>query len=368
MQSTSPNVVAEIQDILREYDLGDLVNFNHNERGYLNISYVIETIKDGRRSKYFLRRYRSNIQEPEVQFEHSVITHLLDQGFSLIAGVIENRQGTTYLKKIEEGNPIYYAVFDYLEGEDKYTWVDPNCSPEEMGNAASVLASFHDSVVDLRPKGKRFVSKICELLPEIADQIQQCPSFSKGMVFDSYLQEHIPLILRNCEVVQSKLKAENAGNLQQMVVHGDYHPGNLKFEESTIVGLFDFDWSNFDLRCFDVGLALWYFVTDWKKKSDGHIRLKDLDLFLDSYQSSVRRYNKIEPLSEIELRILPSMINAGNLYVLKWTVSDYYDNDVPSDEYMVYLQHSVKFCQWYEQGGEQLLTNRIESSLNLLES
>lgn len=361
MTLNSSDVVAEIQDILQNYDLGDLVDIERNERGYININYLIETMKAGRKSKYFLRRYKSGIQETEIEFEHSIINHISAQGFSLVARVIETRQGDTYLIRFEDDLLIFYAVFEYLEGEDKYTWIDPKCSPSELSNAAAILARLHGAVVDLKPKGRRIEPKILELLPQIADRIQQGPGLSKGTEFDSYLLEHSPLILRNCKITQQKLISEGAAGWPQLVIHSDYHPGNLKFEGVEVVGLCDFDSSKIDFRCFDVALAIWYFVTDWVQGRDGQIRLRDFELFLDAYQSNLHQFPEIDPLSEIELSNLPLMINTASLYILNWTVTDYYSNDVPPDEYLVYLRHSVNFCQWYEQEGEQLLTGSIDS-------
>ena len=48
-------------------------------------------------------------------------------------------------------------------------------------------------------------------------------------------------------------------DLIHMVIHCDFHPGNLKFQNNAITGLFDFDWSKVDVRCFDVALAIIYF-------------------------------------------------------------------------------------------------------------
>lgn len=368
MTITSHKAVAEIKDILAYYDLGDLVDFELNERGYINTSFEIETENKGIRTRYFLRRYKTGIQESEIKFEHSILKHLAKQGFTLIAKVIETRQGHSYLAKVDDGQRIFYSIFEFLEGEDKYTWVDPNCSPSELRFASSVLAKFHAAVADLYPQGRRFEPKIVELLPQIAERIQQCSQMSKGKLFDSFLQSNIPLLLRNCDEVHHKLVSAGASDWLHIIIHNDFHPGNMKFDGERVVGLFDFDWSKIDLRCFDLGLAIWYFVTDWKKGRDGQIRLRDFKLFLDNYQSTLRQSHELVPLNEFELLNLPLMVSAGNLYVLNWTVADYYDQDVQQDEYMVYLSHSVNFCKWYEQEGEHLLAQAIESTLNNPES
>lgn len=51
--------------------------------------------------------------------------------------------------------------------------------------------------------------------------------------------------------------------MSHLVIHGDYHPGNVKFQDGKVSGIFDFDWSNADLRCFDVAIALLYFCSVW---------------------------------------------------------------------------------------------------------
>ena len=47
--------ISEIKDILVNYDLGEPIDFERNERGFVNTSYAIETIKQGKNQKYFLR-------------------------------------------------------------------------------------------------------------------------------------------------------------------------------------------------------------------------------------------------------------------------------------------------------------------------
>jgi homoserine kinase type II len=148
-----------------------------------------------------------------------------------------------------------------------------------------------------------------------------------------------------------------------MVVHCDYHPGNLKFIQSRVSGLFDFDWSKVDLRSFDVGLALWYFCASWKNPTDGELRLDDLATFLGAYQDYLRAQPGARPLSPLEAHYLPYLINAGNLYVLNWTILDFYSKDVDPQEYLIYLRHSVNFTRWFEAEGN---LERLEALIHTL--
>lgn len=357
-------IFAIIQDILSNYDLGELISYEQNERGYVNTSFTIETTKKGDQQRYFLRRYKSGIQEVEIEFEHSVISHLRDKNFNLIAKVYPTKQGSTYFKKYldDDGEqPIFYAIFDFLEGEDKYTCVDPHCTLLEIKSSAAVLAKFHHAVIDLFPKGQRFEPGILELLPQIRKSVKNRDKKSKGKKFDEYLQENISLIMDSCETAEQYFTDQHTSDWPQYLIHCDFHPGNLKFQAEKVVALFDFDWSKIDLRCFDVALAIWYFFVNWKGDQDGILRLDESRVFLDNYQLKMQNLLESGPLIENELQDLPMMTNLGNLYVLNWAVNDYYSKDVDAEEYLIWLRHCVNFIRWFNDSGYEHMERAVTS-------
>ena len=133
-----------------------------------------------------------------------------------------------------------------------------------------------------------------------------------------------------------------------MVIHCDYHPGNLKFDKNAVVGLFDFDWSKVDARCFDVALAIKYFFSNWGSPSDGDLRLNDINIFLQAYQETLKNTSQLAPLNPSELALLPHMISASVLYIINWTALDYYQNEVDELEYLGYLQHCLNILKWID--------------------
>jgi len=341
-------VVSELREILEHYDLGQLTGYEKNERGFVNVAYAIET-DAGRR--YFLRKYKRGIKEEEIQFEHSLIRHLVAEKSPPVARLYPTHEGKTYLHKFEgEGDTqgVYYAIFDYLPGEDRFTWVDPICTDEELKNAAATLAQFHHAVAQLTPEGKRVEPKILELLPVIDEYVRGCPARDKHTLFDRTLFENLPSILENLQRTRAILEEPEARRMVQLVIHCDFHPGNLKYDGDQVVGLFDFDWSKMDARCFDVALALYYFCVTWSGEGDGVLRLDQVETFLSAYQDWLRGRPGVGPLDAAEGKYLPYMINASNLYVLNWTILDYYGKDVDPQEYMIYLRHHVKFLRWFE--------------------
>lgn len=357
---------AEIIDILQHYQIGELVGYQKDERGYCNINYGIETEIRGERRRYFLRRYKNWIKKEELVFEHSVIKHLVERKFDLIAKLIKTKSGESYVHQRENGvgeEGVFYAIFEFLSGEDRYTWINPTCDEEELKSAARVLAQFHNAVFDLIPEGKRSEPKIVDLMPHVSTNVARCAQASRNTVFDAYLVENIDLIQRNISQTISSLNEPTCREMVQLVVHCDFHPGNLKFQGNQVIGLFDFDWSKTDSRCFDVALAIFYFFTAWEGKKDGELQIDQMPLFLRTYQDVLKDHPGVGPLSDAELKCLPSMITAGNLYVLNWTIVDYGTKTVDPNEYLVYLSHSVNLIKWFEDENNRIKMERLISTM-----
>ncbi|HLE13965.1 MAG TPA: phosphotransferase [Anaerolineales bacterium] len=344
--------LSEVRGIVGEYDLGELVACDQDQRGTVNTSFVIMCAKDGEWDKYFLRRYKLGVQEEEIAFEHSVTQHLIAHSRLPVARVYRTQAGKSYLRRphpVFQGEQAFYAMFEFLPGRDKYSWVDTRLTDEEVRSSARVLAEFHDAVSYLLPAGRRHEPKMRDLLPEITASLRRAPQNNRGTPFDQYLLEHHALLLDEARAVQACLDDPRCQSLPEVVIHCDYHPGNLKFEDGRVTALFDFDWSKIDTRAFDVGLALFYFFAEWQAEMDGSLRLEPLGVFLQAYQDRLREAQGIGPLIPAELEYLPVMIRAGNLFVLYWAMKDYFSKDVDPQEYLGYLRHNVNLIGWLRQ-------------------
>jgi len=357
----------EIASVLAQYDLGKLVQFEQNLIGYNNTNFAIKTEKQGVRKDYFFRRYKSEILPEEIIFEHALIRRLLDEDICQVARVHKTKTGETFFtQQPQDGKspPVYYAVFDYLQGEDRFTWIDPQLNPQEVLEAAMVLAKFHDAVYGFVPPGRRVEPQMLDLLPQIMENLNLVNRKSKGSIFDDLLQANLEFLLNECQEMQDYCAGLDWSLAPRMVIHCDYHPGNLKFSGSEVVGLFDFDWSKIDLRCFDVGLAIWY-LCHWGGERNGIIRFAESLHFLQVYQEWSAELPTINPLDKFELQHLPVMVNLGNLFVLNWTVRDYYATDADPEEYLMYLEHSIQFSRWFSLRGWEFMRDNLIPNLNM---
>ena len=358
--------LTELAEILSHYDLGQPTGSELNDRGFVNTSYAITTANSqGVRKTYFLRKYKPGIQEDELIFEHSLMRHLSSKGVCPVAWVHPTRSGQPYLARYEGAagpQPRYYAIFDFLPGEDRYTWINPHCTLAEIANSAAVFAQFHRALFDWSPQGARFEAKILDLLPQILTGLKGVKQRSKGTIFDDYLHANLDLLINDLQTTLTVLSEAGVRQMPQMVIHCDYHPGNLKFTGDQVTALFDFDWSKVDYRCFDVGLALFYFFTSWEAQ-DGQFRLEDAALFLKAYQETLMNGQAPGPLDANELKYLPAMINASNIYVLNWTIEDFYNKSVDPQEYLPFLAHAVEFIRWLDADDHRTQLNEMISGI-----
>ena len=342
----------QIVDALKEYELGTVTEVYEIFGGYVNRSFGIYTEKDGKRSEYFVRKYKYGITEPEIVFEHLMIDYSKEHGLELAAGLIRTRGGSTFVKKSEGSNgnerDIFFAVYEFLEGDDLYTWDTPNLNDEEYASAAGVLASFHNAARDFDPQGlKRVEPKIMDFLPTLPETYISLANKELETRFHKYYTSKLKAILEM--IGKSQIPPELVKEMPHTPCHNDFHAGNLKYKDNKVVGLFDFDWSKIDLRLFDVCLALDYCCSSWQDEKDGELLMEKCAIFLRAYQNKLAELGGLEPLNALEREWFPTMMAAANIYLINWDVLAYYaGKDLNEYEYIAYLQHHIRLMIWIE--------------------
>ena len=347
----------QITDAFKFYDLGEVKEVHQIFGGYVNTSFGVYTEKDGKKHEYFVRKYKKGIQENEMELEHSLIDFSIANGLDIAAGLIRSKDGKTFIKLPESLNGEvtyrYFAVYDFLDGEDKYTWIDPYLTDEEFTAFAGVLANFHNASRNYDPKGRERVE------PKILDFVKILPQkfteFSKTDInnkFHSFCLQNLDDILTS--IGRVSIPDADVAKMPYNPIHSDYHPGNVKFRDGKVVGIFDFDWAKIDLRLFDVCFAIVYSCCAWEDlpdgSTDGDLRLHACQLFLKGYQDKLKELGELEPLNETELKNFPIMVEAANCYLINWCLSAYYDDveNLNVYEYLAYLTHQIKMMKWIE--------------------
>lgn len=326
------------------YDIGTVTDIQEIFGGFTNRSFRIQVRKEGGKRTYLGRKYKENRAVEEVLFEHAIISHTIQNGLTIGAGIVKNRQGSTYVQP--PNIKRIFAIYEYLKGEDKYTWNVHDLSDTEYQNAARVMAVFHNTVRNFDPMGlQRKEPPILKLWPTFPEKFKKLAKQNRPGKLVPYFREQLPGILDIITINHFGI-AEAAGMLV-IPTHYDYHPGNLKWEGEEVVGIFDFDWIKIDLRLFDVCMAVIYFCSSWVDNSDGELRMDKCGIFLRSYQHRLKELNGLELVSPAEREAFPKMLAIANIYLLYWGVSAFLEReDASDDEYQIYLKHSVRLMWW----------------------
>jgi homoserine kinase type II len=248
----------------------------------------------------------------------------------------------------------YIAVFSYLRGEDKYSWDTPLCTDKELADAARVLALYHNTVFGWQVKEKWKKPVFADYIPSIIEKWSCYSQEAEHSVFDLYFLDQFDDLLRFLKGLMKSPGQKKYNVMPHIAIHGDYHPGNLKFHNEKVIGVFDFDWAKIDTRCFDVSLAVNYFCSSWKETKDGGILLDRVEAFLDAYQEAAKAKDGLGALNGLELDYFPEMMMMSNLFVINWTVKSFYQTKPDPEEYQTYLRHNISLMEWLEHYRERL--------------
>ncbi len=361
---TSEDVSNRELDILervlrRHYNLGNLIHAKRNVLGYMNANYEVETEKGQKRIRSMVRVYRPGLPKEDIDFEHTLLKELSRRSFHYAPQPIHARTGHSYVQTeqdiFSEEQGYYAAVFEYKEGEDKYSWDRPLCTDEELRNSAAVLAHYHTIIHRWTPRVNAKSHCTLENLPDMCQAWQMFRRFDTADAFSAHFDGQLDFLCGRAKRLLAWKAATDLSDLPIIAVHGDYHPGNLKYRAGRVVAVLDFDWSHMDYRIYDIGLAVFYFCGSWQTDSNGRIRLDRMDHFLKAYQRAAKEHSWIEPLFPDETACLPQMIQLANLFIIDWAVNHYFTRGGATVKYMEYLQHGVRVAQWLENNSQRLI-------------
>lgn len=325
------------QIISEHYDIGTLVRAKRNHHGYTHISFEIGTRHKGKHHRYLMRFYKKGTSEERIRFEHALVNELTRREFRLTPRLIPLKNGATWMKRQKEDQDVYTALFSFLEGETKYNWNNALCAYEELRDAATTLALYHNTISGWIKE--RTEPGIIAHLPGMAERWQRYATTSRDSWFDAYFSEHADKLIRAFKLIPDQTIC-NA--LPCLAIHGDYHPGNLRFHKGKVIGVFDFDHANIDARVFDVAFALWYFCTDLHGQTSDILCKERANRFLAAYQQSAAEVTgSAGPLNRLELKCLSGMMLLANLCMIDWFIGQVRYHHGDPEEYTVYLQKAV---------------------------
>lgn len=355
-------VICRIID--KNYDIGRITKIERIPIGSVNESYSIWTDLSGEQKRWFLRYYVFNKPESEIDYELDLMVHLRKKGFTLNACAILTKDGRTHVQEPVDGQERFFAVQEWLDGEQLYDWYECCCKTKEVRSVARVAAQIHALAYDFEPKNgwnakalpiDEYMTEVPEKLRYWIDGIHRA---NHKEHFAQYMSGKLPDLVNWINRINPKLL--NSQNLPRICIHTDLHPGNFKFIEEEVVSIFDFDWAKKDFRLYDVAFMLTTFATSWFKFDNGAHYMNKLEAMLDAYNAEMKKMDcPLGALNDAEWEMLPDMMIICNIFMLQESVRQLHDFPERNHfEYLYYMVHCINACDWIDMNHDAILKLR----------
>lgn len=292
-------IPTEIEKVIAQYNIGTLSSLAEPGGGTANANAIIETAE----GKYLLKRRNPKYADlGYVAFDHSLMEHLVPYSLGTPLAT-KTRAGERWL--ILEGR--VYELYPYLKGNEHDRF-----SLEQLASVGRHLALFHTATRSFPlTEGKEWEryqdpAKIREGLTPLVPHLKARLS---SVDFD-YLFGQVSLLER-------EFPDTRYYSLPKRVVHGDYHPGNLKFLGERVSGLFDFDWATLQPRLLDIADGVFLFAGERATAIDAGDIVSLTQTWMPSRERTrlfLEAYLEEEEITEEEWQALGLALRARWLY------------------------------------------------------
>jgi Ser/Thr protein kinase RdoA (MazF antagonist) len=190
-------------------------------------------------------RPREFAEQRLVRFDHAALVRLARQGLP-VPSPRQRPDGTTWLHL----NGEVVEVLSWVEGEP-FVWDDLTA----VRNLGAFMARFHAALAGDVPDGKEDFPREDDpdLMTPYVDQLENlCRSAAQ--------REQMAGIRYQLGMVRRELDRKRWPTLPMAVIHGDIHTGNVRFQNSEVSAVYDFDYLSLQARVRDVCDALMFFA------------------------------------------------------------------------------------------------------------
>jgi homoserine kinase type II len=271
---------AEVRRLLPLWDAGEFAGLPGERGGTANPAVVVETLE----GRLFLKRRNPRYSAPEVlRHDHALMEHLAAKGF-----------------------PAPLA----LRSRDGRRWTEADGEIEKAGRC---LAAFHAATADFEPPpGKEWPryhdpAKTAAAMEWALAELEPTPGE----------RDQITQLRAIADALASGLPDDRYWSFPGGLVHGDWHPANVKYARWAICGVFDLDWATRQPRMVDVADGIIFFAGVRRVPLDaGDIRSLTQTFALEPERTEafLRGYGRGRAMAAREMAALPDFMLARWLY------------------------------------------------------
>jgi homoserine kinase type II len=275
---------ADLEDMLKEYDLGAVLSFKGIAEGVENSNFLLRT----EAGTFILTLYEKRVAEADLPFFLGLMEHLAERGIRCPLPV-KARDGRA-LRRVA-GRPA--AIISFLEG----VWVR-RPQPQHCAALGRALAEMHEAGRDFPRRRANALARdgwgpLFELSRARADTVE--PGLEALVAAElAYLLTAWP------------------SGLPEGVIHADLFPDNVFFLKNRLSGLIDFYFACNDLLAYDLAVCL----NAWCFEPDNSFNVTKGQALMQAYQA-------VRPLAADERAALPVLARGAALRFLLTRLYDW---------------------------------------------
>ena len=243
---------TEARGLLAHWDVGEFVALPGERGGTANPAVVIDTDL----GRYFLKRRNPRYCAPEaLRHDHALMAHLAAQAFPCPLACVSRGGG----RWIDIDGDVF-ELYPYMPGERH----DPT-RLAQIEAAGEALARFHCATAGFEPPaGKEW--------PRYNDPRGSCRALEwalSDLDLSSSQRDEISRLHEIATDLAHAFTDEAYHACDHVVVHGDWHPANVKYGGDVVCGVFDLDWATRQPRMIDIADGIIFFAGVRDSELDG---------------------------------------------------------------------------------------------------
>lgn len=327
-----PSIATEglIREVLREYRFAmEPRRIICDTVGLVNKTFIVELGDE----IVVLRQFNSGTPRSQISFEVEVLCYLESQKFELSPRIIVNNyneQLTSYAGKI-------YMLQQFIPGEVRVTMDDVTRFE------GATLNSFFEAVARFSKATRNFVPSKWYPNSGLADYSRKMSTVlesagerlpaSVKVSFEKYERAMMEFASRTLDA----LVLLEYDKLPKQLVHFDFHPGNVRYVDERVVGIFDYDTVRLDCRLSELGGAI---AMSCHNRRGGTLLRRKVQEGLAAYRLT---YGASEFDLSTENRFLKVATDASIVAQALWA-ADWYCENYQCDNAEIVLGHWANLC------------------------
>jgi len=233
---------------------------------------------DAQLGVFCLKRHRTGKPLSRIQFEQDLQCKISEAARNMVPDPMKTINGSSHFSIDED----WFRLERFVQSQH-HAWWRQDWNADDCGTAGLALRQFHRLtqrflqqapdwlpisgtacgagngayVSGFGPLGSSVAHSMSVALVQArAGMTSSNPQFSAAVL--ECIEACSELLARS-----QRLVAELPEPAKMLLVHGDYHPGNLLFAGEELKGLVDFEHVHMEEPLFDVGYAALMFATNW---------------------------------------------------------------------------------------------------------